>query len=91
VSSGTKIKEPMDSAAMNLLVQAALDDPRVELYSYGVQVLAVTESDVWWRSFSTETIDQGTATRDEWSKSFRYGDHMPGKHTMRLLERGAES
>lgn len=78
---------------MDTLVQTALDDPRPgdifhEMYSYGVQVLAVTATHVEWRSFSSEELDRGSATREEWSRSFRYGDHMPGQHTMHLLERG---
>lgn len=84
---------PGDSALMDEWVQIALDGPRPgdvfhEMYSFGVQVTAVTDTDVEWRSFSTETIDTGTATRAEWAESFRYGDHMPGKHHMALMTRG---
>lgn len=78
---------------MDAWVQAALNDPRAgdifhEMYSYGVQVIAVSPDEVYWRSFSTRTHDVGFATREEWATGFRYGDHMPGKHTMHLQRRG---
>ena len=59
-----------------------------QVYSYGVQVIAVSPDEVYWRSFSTRTHDVGFATREEWATGFRYGDHMPGKHTMHLQRRG---
>lgn len=82
-----------DGARMDDWVQEALDDPQPgdvfhELYSYGVQVMAVEGDEVYWRSFSTETLGTGFESREKWSQSFRYGDHMPGKHTMHLDTRG---
>jgi hypothetical protein len=73
----------------------SIDDPRPgdifhELYSYGVQVIAVDDEGVHWRSFNTDELGRGVETREAWSQSFRYGEHMPGQHTMHLLERGDE-
>lgn len=93
---GKKINQKqVTSAEMDILVQEALDDPRVgdifhELYSFGVNVLKVDDEGVHWRSFATAETGRGVETRDEWSKAFRYGDHMPGQHTMYLLERGSK-
>lgn len=83
-----------NSDAMDTLVQEALDDPRPgdtfhEMYSYDAQVLAVTDQTVEWREFNSREIGRGVVSRAGWSRSFRYGDHMPGKHFLRLLERGA--
>ena len=94
MSAATKINQRVGQAEMDMLVQAALDDPRPgdifhEMYSFGTQVLAVDDAGVHWRSFSSEEIGRGVKTREEWSQAFRYGDHMPGMHTMNLLERGA--
>lgn len=94
--SGMKIDQKIGATEMDMLVQAALDDPRPgdifhEMYSFGVQVMAVDDEGVHWRSFSTKEVGRGIKSREEWSLSFRYGDHMPGKHTMCLLERGAAS
>ena len=90
---GAKIDQRIGSVEMDMLVQAALDDPRPgdifhEMYSYGVQVLGVDSRGVHWRSFNSAEVGRGVETRERWSQSFRYGDHMPGKHTMHLLERG---
>lgn len=78
---------------MDVLVQDALDNPRVgdvfhEHYSFGIEVTEVTDTDVAWRSFNTGPVDQGRTGLDEWRLEFRYGDHMPGQHIMHLLERG---
>lgn len=91
--TSTKINQRIGSAEMNMLVQAALDDPRPgdifhEMYSFGVQVLAVDAGGVHWRSFNSDEVGRGVESREKWSQAFRYGDHMPGKHTMYLLERG---
>lgn len=91
---GKKINQKqVTSAEMDILVQEALDDPRVgdifhEMFSYGVNVLNVDAAWVHWRSFSTGELGRGVASREDWSKAFLYGDHMPGHHTMYLLERG---
>lgn len=75
-------------------VQAVLDDPREgdvfhEMYSYGVQVLCVDDTHVGWRSFGREELGRGWTTREEWSKSFRYGNpELAGKHTMQVMRRG---
>jgi hypothetical protein len=90
-----RIDQKIAANEMDMVVQAALDDPRPgdifhELFSYGVQVIDVDDEGVHWRSFNTDELGRGVETREAWSQSFRYGDHMPGQHTMHLFERGDE-
>lgn len=84
-----------DLALLDIWTQQALDDPRPgdifhEMYSFGVQVVKVTDTHVHWYSFSSKPIAEGEETLEAWKQAFRYGDHMPGKHTMHLLTRGGD-
>ena len=84
-----------DEEQREIDTQAALDDPREgdvfhEMYSFGVQVLDVSPSGVYWRSFNTAEVERGFCSLAEWSQRFRYGGNssVADKHYMHLSKRG---